>query len=117
MHYCMGRSHFSGRKAGQISPGKNMIFPCTTAAFTSPHVLRTGFGMLCSLAQGVGLEKLTERVTHPLNGLRVASYWSDNRSSIAVFLLSSLAMTRPLSLPGHIKENHNIFQRMFRFIL
>ena len=44
-----------GRKAGQISPGKNMIFPCTTAAFTSPHVLRTGFGMLCSLAQGFGL--------------------------------------------------------------
>ena len=39
----------------QISPGKNMIFPCTTAAFTSPHVLRTGFGMLCSLAQGFGL--------------------------------------------------------------
>ena len=44
-----------GRKVGQISPGKNMIFPCTTAAFTSPHVLRTGFGMLCSLAQGFGL--------------------------------------------------------------
>jgi hypothetical protein len=44
-----------GRKAGQISPGKNMIFPCTTAAFTIPHVLRTGFGMLCSLAQGFGL--------------------------------------------------------------
>ena len=44
-----------GRKAGQISPGKNMILPCTTAAFTSPHVLRTGFGMLCSLAQGFGL--------------------------------------------------------------
>ena len=44
-----------GRKAGQISPGKNMIFPYTTAAFTSPHVLRTDFGMLCSLAQGFGL--------------------------------------------------------------
>ncbi len=44
-----------GRNAGQISPGKNMIFPCTTAAFTIPHVLRTGFGMLCSLAQGFGL--------------------------------------------------------------
>ena len=24
----------SGRKVGQISPGKNMILPCTTAAFT-----------------------------------------------------------------------------------
>ena len=45
----------NGRKVGQISPGKNMIFPCTTAAFTSPYVLRTGFGMLCSLAQGFGL--------------------------------------------------------------
>ena len=44
-----------GRKAGQISPGKSMIFPCTTAAFTSPHVLRTGFVMLCSLTQGFGL--------------------------------------------------------------
>ena len=44
-----------GRKARQISPGKNMIFPCTTAAFTSPHVLRTGFEKLCSLAQGFGL--------------------------------------------------------------
>ena len=50
-----GAPTFGGRKAGQISPGKNMIFPCTTAAFTSPHVLRTGFGMLCSLAQGFGL--------------------------------------------------------------
>jgi len=44
-----------GRKAGQISPGKNMTLPCTTAAFTISHVLRTGFGMLCSLAQGFGL--------------------------------------------------------------
>ena len=50
-----GAPTIGGRKAGQISPGKNMIFPCTTAAFTSPHVLRTGFGMLCSLAQGFGL--------------------------------------------------------------
>ena len=44
-----------GRKAGQISPGKSMIFPCTTAAFTIPHVLQTGFVMLCSLTQGFGL--------------------------------------------------------------
>ena len=44
-----------GRKVGQISPGKNMIFPCTTAAFTIPHILRTGFVMLCSLTQGFGL--------------------------------------------------------------
>jgi len=29
-------------------PGKNMTCPCTTAAFTLPHILRTGFGMLCS---------------------------------------------------------------------
>jgi|GEM_PF-4875510 len=36
-------------------PGKNMIFPCTTAAFTSPHFLQTGFVMLCSLTQGFGL--------------------------------------------------------------
>jgi len=28
-------------------PGKDMIFSRTTAAFTLPHVLRTGFGMLC----------------------------------------------------------------------
>ncbi len=39
----------------QTSPGNCMIFPCTIAAFTIPHVLRTGFGMLCSLAQGFGL--------------------------------------------------------------
>ena len=44
-----------GRKAGQISPGKCMIFPCTTAAFTCPHILQTGFMMLCSLTQGFGL--------------------------------------------------------------
>ncbi len=44
-----------GRNAEQISPDKNVIFPCTTAAFTSPHVIRTGFGMLRSLAQGFGL--------------------------------------------------------------
>ncbi len=44
-----------GRNAEQISPGKNMIFPCTTAAFISPQVLRTGFGMFCSLAQRFGL--------------------------------------------------------------
>jgi len=45
----------NGRKAGQISPGKNMILPCTTAAFTIPHVLQTGFVMLCPLTQGFGL--------------------------------------------------------------
>ena len=44
-----------GRKAGQISPGKNMILPCTTAAFTISHVLQSGFVMLCSLTQGFGL--------------------------------------------------------------
>ncbi len=53
-----------GRKVGQISPGsvqyplegcKNMILPCTTAAFTISHVLQTGFVMLCSLTQGFGL--------------------------------------------------------------
>ena len=43
------------RLGRQLSPGKDMISLCTTAAFTSPHVLRTGFGMLCSLAQGFGL--------------------------------------------------------------
>jgi hypothetical protein len=45
----------NGRKAGQISPGKNMILPYTTAAFTIPHVLQTGFVMLCPLTQGFGL--------------------------------------------------------------
>ena len=45
----------NGRKVGQISPGKNMIFPRTTAAFTISHVLQTGFVMLCSLTQGFGL--------------------------------------------------------------
>jgi hypothetical protein len=44
-----------GRKVEQISPGKNMILPCTTAAFTIPHVLQTGFVMLCPLTQGCGL--------------------------------------------------------------
>ena len=44
-----------GRNAGQISPGKNMILPCTTAAFTISHVLQMGFVMLCSLTQGFGL--------------------------------------------------------------
>jgi len=44
-----------GRKAGQISPGKNTILPCTTAAFTIPHFLQAGFVMLCSLTQGFGL--------------------------------------------------------------
>ena len=43
------------RKVGQTSPGKNMILPCTTAAFTIPHFLQTGFVMLCSLTQGFGL--------------------------------------------------------------
>jgi hypothetical protein len=44
----------NGRKVGQISPGKNIIFPCITAAFTILHVLQTGFVMLCSLTQGFG---------------------------------------------------------------
>ena len=56
MHYCMKRYHSDGgRKVGQISPGKNMILPCTTAAFTIPHFLQTGFVMLCPLTQGFGL--------------------------------------------------------------
>ncbi len=45
----------SGRKVGQIPPGKNMILPCTTAAFTIPHVLQMGFMMLFPLTQGFGL--------------------------------------------------------------
>ena len=44
-----------GRKVGQISPGKSMILPCTTAAFTISHFIQTGFVMLCSLTQGFGL--------------------------------------------------------------
>jgi len=44
-----------GRKVEQISTGKNMILPCTTAAFTIPHVLQAGFVMLCPLTQGFGL--------------------------------------------------------------
>jgi len=57
-------SKLNGRKVGQISPGsvqyplegcKNMILPCTTAAFTIPHILQTGFVMLCPLTQGFGL--------------------------------------------------------------
>ena len=50
-----GATTRGGRKVGQISPGKNMILPCTTAAFTISHVLQTGFVMLCSLTQGFGL--------------------------------------------------------------
>ena len=34
-----------GRKVEQISPGKSMIFPCTTAAFTIPH--RSGWASSC----------------------------------------------------------------------
>jgi hypothetical protein len=33
------------RKAGQISPGKRMILPCTTAAFTIPQ--RSGWASSC----------------------------------------------------------------------
>ena len=55
MHYYKRRSYKSRRKVGQISPGKSMILPCTTAAFTIPHVLQTGFVMLCPLTQGFGL--------------------------------------------------------------
>ena len=51
---------------GQISPGKSMILPCTPRALCHfvrahncriyhPHVLQTGFVMLCSLTQGFGL--------------------------------------------------------------
>ena len=35
----------SGRKVEQISPGKSMIFPCTTAAFTIPQ--RSGWASSC----------------------------------------------------------------------
>ena len=34
---------FDGRKVGQISPGKNMIFSYTTAAFTIPQ--RSGWAL------------------------------------------------------------------------
>jgi hypothetical protein len=34
-----------GRKAGQISPGKNMILPCTTAALTIPQI--SGWASSC----------------------------------------------------------------------
>ena len=35
----------SSRKVEQISPGKSMIFPCTTAAFTIPQ--RSGWASSC----------------------------------------------------------------------
>jgi len=38
----------------QISPDKNVSFPCATAAFTLPHE-PAGFVMLCQLAQGLSL--------------------------------------------------------------
>jgi hypothetical protein len=38
----------------QISPDKNVNFPCTTAAFTLSHE-PTGFVVLCQLAQGLSL--------------------------------------------------------------
>ena len=38
----------------QISPDKNVSFPCTTAAFTLP-LEPTGFALLCQLAQGLSL--------------------------------------------------------------
>ena len=38
----------------QISPDKNVNFPCTTAAFTLPPE-PTGFVVLCQLAQGLSL--------------------------------------------------------------
>src|SRR4030043_1842150 len=38
----------------QISPDKNVSFPCTTAAFTLSHE-PTGFVVLCQLAQGLSL--------------------------------------------------------------
>ena len=38
----------------QISPDKNVNFPCTNAAFTLPHE-PVGFVMLCQLTQGLSL--------------------------------------------------------------
>ena len=38
----------------QISPDKNVSFPCATAAFTLPHE-PAGFVVLCQLAQGLSL--------------------------------------------------------------
>jgi len=38
----------------QISPDKDVSFPCTTAAFTLPHE-PAGFVVLCQLAQGLSL--------------------------------------------------------------
>jgi len=38
----------------QISPDKNVSFPCTTAAFTLSHE-PAGFVVLCQLAQGLSL--------------------------------------------------------------
>ena len=38
----------------QISPDKDVNFPCTTAAFTLPHE-PVGFVVLCQLAQGLSL--------------------------------------------------------------
>ena len=38
----------------QISPDKNVNFPCTTAAFTLPPE-PAGFVVLCQLAQGLNL--------------------------------------------------------------
>jgi len=38
----------------QISPDKNVSFPCTSAAFTLPHE-PVGFVVLCQLAQGLSL--------------------------------------------------------------
>jgi hypothetical protein len=110
----------NGRKVGQISPGKNMILPCTTAAFTIPHVLQTGFVMLCPLTQGFGLIcdscssarrfalGLLPDARSPLRPCRRLVLFKGNNMSPSWKMYRGLSPHKIMPMPGTHKFMHQI---------
>lgn len=108
----------SSRKLGQISPSKNMILLCTTAAFTIPHVLRMGFVMLCSLTQGFGLicdfcssalrfaHRLPPDGRSPFRPCLRLVLLKDDRWSPSWNIYRGLSHHKNMSMPGTHKRLH-----------
>ncbi len=83
-------SSIDERKVGQISPGKNMIFPCTTAAFTISQ--RSGWASSCCADSPWGSALYAVSVRR-LTGLHSSFFQRVGRPSAPCFRLVLLKVS------------------------